>query len=89
MSFTAADKAEVLKKYQRDPKDTGSPEAQVALTTLRINSLTEHFKTHKHDNESRRGLMRLVSQRRKLLTYLQRVDGKAYRKLIADLDLRR
>ena len=89
MSFTAADKAEVLKKYQRNTTDTGSPEAQIALTTLRINSLTEHFKTHKHDNESRRGLMRLVSQRRKLLTYLQRVDTAAYKKLIEQLDLRR
>jgi len=89
MSLSVASKAEVLKKFQRDAKDTGSPEVQVAIITLRINELTEHFKTHKHDNESRRGLMRIVSQRRKLLTYLERIDNQAYRKLIDQLDLRR
>jgi len=78
-----------LKEFQRNPKDTGSPEVQIAIITNRINRLTEHFKTHQHDSESRRGLTRLVSQRRKLLDYLQHVNPSQYQTLIEKLDLRR
>jgi small subunit ribosomal protein S15 len=89
MSFSAVNKAEIVKKFQLDPKDTGSPEVQVALQTARIERLTEHFKAHGHDHHSRRGLLRLVNQRRKLLTYLNNVDSARYRSLIERLNLRR
>lgn len=89
MSLDAATTAEIVKEYQLDANDTGSPEVQVALLTHRIKGLTEHFKTHIHDHTSRRGLLRLVSQRRKLLGYLQRVDLERYRNLIARLGIRR
>ncbi len=89
MSFSAVNKAEIVKKYQADANDTGTPEVQIALQTARIERLTEHFKIHKHDNESRRGLLRLVNQRRKLLTYLERVDSVRYRNLLERLGLRR
>ena len=90
MSFSATNKAEVVKKFQKTgAKDTGSPEVQVALLSARIDRLTEHFKTHNHDSESRRGLLRIVSQRRKLLTYLEKSDSARYRQLIEQLDLRK
>jgi len=89
MSFSTVNKAEIVKNFQLDPKDTGSPEVQVALQTARIERLTEHFKTHGHDHHSRRGLLRLVNQRRKLLTYLNRVDSARYRTLIERLNIRR
>ena len=89
MSFSAVNTADIVKKFQKTgPKDTGSSEVQVALLSARIDRLTEHFKIHKHDNESRRGLLRLVSQRRKLLTYLENSDTKRYRTLVETLGLR-
>lgn len=87
MSFET--KAEVVKKFQQNAKDTGSPEVQIALLSTRIDRLTEHFKTHNQDYHSRRGLLRLVSQRRRLLTYLERFDSARYRALIERLGLRR
>ncbi|MBS1174728.1 MAG: rpsO [Burkholderiaceae bacterium] len=88
MSITAI-KAEVVAQYQRAVGDTGSPEVQVALLTTRINDLTEHFKAHKKDHHSRRGLLKMVSRRRKLLDYLKRKDADAYRSLIERLGLRK
>ncbi len=89
MSLSAQQKAEIVAKFGRSATDTGSPEVQVALYTTQINHLQDHFKTHIHDHHSRRGLLRMVSQRRKLLDYLKRKDVAAYTKLIADLGLRR
>jgi len=89
MVMTASDKQAVVEQYQRGDKDTGSPEVQVALLTARITQLTGHFKTHIHDHHSRRGLVRMVNSRRKLLDYLKRKDGERYRSLIASLGLRR
>jgi small subunit ribosomal protein S15 len=89
MALTATDKSEVVQQYQRSQGDTGSPEVQVALLTSRITDLSEHFKTHKKDNHSRRGLLRLVNQRRKLLDYLKDVDVERYRSLITSLGLRK
>lgn len=80
--------AEVIKEYQLADKDTGSPEVQVAILTAKITSLTEHFKTHKKDHHSRQGLLRMVSQRRKLLKYLKQNDIQRYRELIKRLGLR-
>ena len=82
-------KSEIVAKFQRPEGDTGSPEVQVALLTARINHLTEHFKVHAKDHHSRRGLLRMVSRRRKLLDYLKRTDLNAYRKLIDTLSLRK
>lgn len=82
-------KSEVIRKYQRQDKDTGSPEVQVALLTRRIDSLTEHFKSHVKDHSSRRGLLKLVGQRRRLLEYLKRNDTGKYSKLIGELGLRK
>ncbi len=82
-------KNDVVKKYQTHEKDTGSPEVQIALLTERITELTEHFKTHKKDHHSRRGLLKLVSQRRRQLDYLKRVDYDRYRSLIGKLGLRK
>lgn len=82
-------KAEIVKEHQRDPSDTGSPEVQVALLSARITHLTEHFKAHKHDHHSRRGLLRMVNQRRKLLDYLNNKDSSRYQNLIQSLGLRR
>lgn len=82
-------KQEIIKEYGRSEKDTGSPEVQVALLTQRINHLTEHLKTHKKDHHSRRGLLKMVGQRRGLLGYLKNNDIQAYRDLIARLGLRR
>ena len=82
-------KQEIVKQYQRAEGDTGSPEVQVALLTARINSLSEHFKTHAKDHHSRGGLLMMVSRRRKLLDYLKRTDIESYRKLIDALGLRK
>ncbi|MBA2690766.1 MAG: 30S ribosomal protein S15 [Burkholderiales bacterium] len=89
MAVTATRKAEVVTSYQRAGNDTGSPEVQVALLTERINHLTEHFKIHVKDNHSRRGLLKLVSQRRSQLDYLKRVNADRYRALIERLGLRK
>jgi small subunit ribosomal protein S15 len=89
MTMNAVQKAEVVKQYQRAAADTGSPEVQVALMTSRINELTEHFKAHVKDHHSRRGLLRLVSQRRSMLDYLKRTNTDSYRKLIERLGLRK
>ena len=89
MALTAQDKQEIISKYATHEGDTGSPEVQVALLTKRITDLTEHLKTHKHDHHSRRGLLLLVGQRRRLLGYLQQVDITRYRSLIERLGLRR
>jgi small subunit ribosomal protein S15 len=89
MTETASEKQQIVAKYARAEGDTGSPEVQVALLTDRINHLTEHLKMHRKDKHSRRGLMLLVGQRRRLLTYLQRRDITRYRKLVEALDLRR
>ena len=83
------DKKEIIAKFGRNPEDTGSPEVQVALLTARINHLTEHLKEHKKDHHSRRGLLKMVSRRRKLLDYLKGKDVAAYRKLIDSLKLRK
>lgn len=88
MSLTQAEKAKIIKEYQLAESDTGSTEVQVAILTHRIVKLTEHFKTHKHDHHSRRGLLRLVSLRRKLLDYLKANELDRYRQLISRLELR-
>ncbi|MDP1557693.1 MAG: 30S ribosomal protein S15 [Nitrosomonas sp.] len=89
MSVTTEQKAQVVSDYQRTAGDTGSPEVQVALLTTRINELIGHFKTHVKDHHSRRGLLRMVSRRRKLLDYLKRSNVDIYRKLIDRLGLRK
>ncbi len=89
MALTTDMKAGIVDEYKRGPADTGSPEVQVALLSKRIEDLTEHFSTHKHDHHSRRGLLRLVNQRRKLLDYLKSKDQGRYQDLIARLGLRR
>ena len=89
MSITAERKTALIKDFARGEGDTGSPEVQVAILTERIVNLTEHFKEHKKDNHSRRGLLMLVSQRRRLLGYLKRTDQQRYETLIARLGLRR
>lgn len=83
------DKSELIKKHGRGANDTGSPEVQVALLTARINELTPHFKTHAKDHHGRRGLLKLVSRRRKLLDYLKLKDAPRYTALIAQLGLRK
>ena len=89
MSVTAERKSELIKDNATKDGDTGSPEVQVAILSSRIATLTEHFKTHKKDNHSRRGLLKLVAQRRKLLDYLKNKDVERYRELISRLGLRR
>jgi small subunit ribosomal protein S15 len=89
MSFDAEAKANIVSEYARSESDTGSPEVQVALLTGRIQHLTDHFKTHKGDHHSRRGLLRLVNQRRSLLDYLKKKDIERYRDLVNRLGLRR
>ncbi len=89
MSISAKDKQQVIKEYSTKEGDTGSPEVQVAILTKRIISLTEHFKTHKKDNHSRRGLLKMVSLRRKLLDYVRSKDEDRYKDLIKRLDIRR
>ncbi|MCX5513782.1 30S ribosomal protein S15 [Kaistia algarum] len=89
MSITAARKQELIKEYATGPDDTGSPEVQVAVLSERIANLTEHFKTHGKDNHSRRGLLKMVSQRRSLLDYVKKVEEARYKSLIERLGLRR
>ncbi|MFV0244339.1 MAG: 30S ribosomal protein S15 [Qingshengfaniella sp.] len=89
MSITVEEKARVIKEYGTKEGDTGSPEVQVAILSSRIATLTEHFKTHAKDNHSRRGLLKLVAQRRKLLDYLNKKDAARYQDLIKRLGLRR
>jgi small subunit ribosomal protein S15 len=89
MSITAERKQALIKEYGTKPNDTGSPEVQVAILTQRIANLTEHFKSHVKDNHSRRGLLKLVSQRRQLLDYVKRNDEPRYRSLIERLGIRR
>ena len=89
MSITAEEKAKVLKEFATKEGDTGSPEVQVAILTSRINTLTEHFKMHKKDNHSRRGLLKMVAQRRKLLYFLKNKEEQRYKDLIGRLSIRR
>jgi len=89
MSVTTGRKAEVIKTYAKKPGDTGSPEVQVAILSERINNLTEHFKSHVKDNHSRRGLLKMVGQRRQLLDYLRRTSEASYKSLIEKLGIRR
>ncbi|NYS23840.1 30S ribosomal protein S15 [Rhodobacteraceae bacterium 2376] len=89
MSITVEEKTRIIKEFARAEGDTGSPEVQVAVLTSRIATLTEHFKTHKKDNHSRRGLLKLVATRRKLLDYLRSKDEGRYRDLIGKLGIRR
>jgi small subunit ribosomal protein S15 len=89
MSLTKEAKREIVDQHGRDGNDTGSAPVQIALLTRRINELTEHLRTHKHDHHSRRGLLKLVGRRRRLLNYLQRNDLEGYRALIKELGLRR
>ena len=89
MSITQEDKNNLIKNYATKEGDTGSPEVQVAILTKRIANLTEHFKTHKKDNHSRRGLLKMVSLRRKLLDYVREKDENRYKELIKRLDIRR
>jgi small subunit ribosomal protein S15 len=89
MTLTVEEKREVIQQFGKDEADTGSPEVQIALLTRRINHLTEHLREHKHDHHSRRGLLMLVGQRRRLLNYLQGKDLDRYRGLIKELGLRR
>jgi len=89
MSITQERKSELLKEYATKDGDTGSPEVQVAVLTERIKNLTEHFKDHKKDNHSRRGLLKMVSQRRRLLDYVKAKDEERYKSLISRLGIRR
>ena len=89
MALAQEKKSEIIEEYKTHAGDTGSPEVQVALVTERINGLTDHFKEHKKDHHSRRGLLQLVSQRKSLLTYLRKKDVSRYRTLIQRLGLRK
>ena len=89
MALVKEKKKELIEKFKEHEKDTGSPSVQIALLTERINSLSGHFKAHKKDHHSRRGLLRMVSTRRRLLEYLKRTDEKEYRAIIKKLDLRK
>ena len=89
MALTKEAKQDLIKKHGRSEADTGSPEVQIAMLTRRINQLTEHLRTHKHDHHSRRGLLKLVGRRRRFLNYLQRTNLEGYRALIKELGLRR
>ena len=89
MALSNTEKKEIVSKFARTDKDTGSPEVQVAILTSRINTLTEHFKTHKKDNHSRRGLLKMVAQRRKLLDFLKNKEEQRYKDLIGRLSIRR
>lgn len=89
MALFGFQKEQVIKKFQRAPMDTGSSEVQVALITMRIRELTEHFKTHKKDHHGRQGLVKLVNRRKKLLAYLRETDPAKYTSLLQDLDLRK
>ena len=89
MSLTAEDKRELTARFGRDENDTGATVVQIALLTRRINHLTEHVRTHKHDHHSRRGLLMLVGRRRRFLNYLQKSDLEGYRTLVRELGLRK
>lgn len=89
MSLTAEQKSEIVNEHKRSDGDTGSPEVQIALLTSRISHLTQHFADHKQDHHSRRGLLKLVNQRRKLLDYLNRKDRERYQAIVAKLGLRK
>ena len=89
MSITKEEKSELITQFRRDDADTGSPEVQIALLSHRISHLTEHLKEHKHDHHTRRGLLLLVGQRRRLLNYLNKTDIERYRSIIERLGLRR
>ena len=89
MTLTAEDKREIAAQFGKNEQDTGTTEVQVALLTRRINQLTEHLRTHKHDHHSRRGLLMLVGRRRRFLNYLQRSDLDRYRALVRELGLRK
>lgn len=89
MALKSEQKQEIVQGYRRAGNDTGSPEVQVALLSARIEDLSDHFKTHAHDNHSRQGLLRMVNRRRKLLDYLKTHDSDRYRALIARLGLRK
>lgn len=89
MTLTTEEKKDILGSHRLHETDTGSPEVQIALLTTRINELTDHLKTHKKDNHSRRGLLIMVGQRRKMLSYLKKKDSARYEQLIAKLGLRR
>ena len=89
MALQTEDKAEIITQYQTHEGDTGSPEVQVVILTRRIQDLTQHLAANKHDNHSRRGLLKMVGQRRRMLKYLNRTDPERYRALIASLGLRR
>ena len=89
MSITKDSKTKVISEFANSKDDTGSPEVQVAILTSRITTLTEHFKTHKKDNHSRRGLLKMVSRRRKLLDYIKSKDEQRYKRLIDQLGIRR
>ncbi|MCC6159541.1 MAG: 30S ribosomal protein S15 [Deltaproteobacteria bacterium] len=89
MSITTIEKQEIVTKFRSHEADTGSPEVQIALLSARITHLTEHFKTHKKDHHSRRGLLKIVSQRRSLLNYLKKKDVGRYKKVIGELGIRK
>jgi small subunit ribosomal protein S15 len=89
MALSQEEKQDIIRKYGRAPDDTGSPEVQIAILTTRINQLTEHLKVHKRDEHSRRGLLKMVGQRRRHLTYLNRNDPEKYQEIIRRLGLRR
>jgi len=89
MTLKKENKQQLVKDYQKHKTDTGSPEVQIALLTARIRELTEHFKTHKHDHHSRRGLLKLVGQRRRLLDYLKKKDINRYKDTIDRLGIRK
>jgi small subunit ribosomal protein S15 len=89
MALTKEAKQELIAKHGRSETDTGSPEVQIAMLTRRINELTEHLRTHRHDHYSRRGLLKLVGRRRRFLNYLQKHDLEGYRALIKELGIRR
>lgn len=89
MALLAEDKAKIIADYGKNPTDSGSADVQVALLSSRITYLTEHFKTHKHDHHSRRGLLKLVGQRRRMLNYVKQSDVESYRKLIKRLGIRK
>ena len=89
MSLTKTEKTEIIQQYSVHPADTGSPEVQIAMLTTRISQLTEHLKIHRNDEHSRRGLYKLVGQRRRHLTYLKKNDVERYRKIVERLGLRK
>jgi len=89
MPLSKDEKQQIIREYGRSPQDTGSPEVQIAILTHRINQLTEHLKVHKHDEHSRRGLLRMVGKRRRHLTYLSRTDPERYKEVVRRLGLRK